>query len=71
MLVDKPRVTKFQIDWDENDYPVQQMAMADDGQMVPVQKVEDGMMAKGTQGQDRMDMMNAANLAEVAQDFNQ
>ena len=45
--------------------------MADDGQMVPVQKVEDGMMAKGTQGQDRMDMMNAANLAEVAQDFNQ
>ena len=43
--------------------------MADDGQMVPVLKQEEGMMAKGTQGQDRINMMNAQNLAEVAQNF--
>ena len=36
-----------------------------------VEKVEEGLMAKGTQGMDRIDMMNPANLAQAAQNFNQ
>ena len=32
---------------------------------------EEGLMAKGTQGADRIDMMNPANLAQAAQNFNQ
>lgn len=31
---------------------------------------DEGLMAKGTQGMDRIDMMNPANLAQAAQNFN-
>ena len=76
ILVEKPRVTKFQIDWEEG--------MAEDDQNVGIapdmsammggqdaqtqQRVaeSENLMAKGTQVIDRNDMMSTANLAQAA-----
>ena len=54
ILAEKPRVTKFQIDWDE------QPMMA---------KNEEGLLQKGTQMQDRQNLMSNAALQEAAQNF--
>ena len=78
ILVEKPRVTKFQIDWEEEDAindPSQNVGIApqipDDANNLEKQiGQEEGLMAKGTQGADRIDMMNPANLAQAAQNFN-
>ena len=57
ILAEKPRVTKFQIDWDEQ--PMDQMQ----------QQPEEGLLQKGTQMQDRQMLMSNAALAEAAQNF--
>ena len=54
ILAEKPRVTKFLIDWDSSQQPNQQ---------------EEGLMDKGTQLQDRHNLMSNAALAEAAQNF--
>ena len=56
ILAEKPRVTKFLIDWDS----AQQQQAAPE---------EEGMMQKGTQLQDRHNLMSNAALAEAAQNF--
>ena len=63
ILNDKPRITKFIIDWglgqDENAHP-------------NVQKALEGgeIMAKGTQMQDRANMMSADAMQHVASHLN-
>ena len=76
ILVEKPRVTKFQIDWD--DHMVMAAANNENNQntMNMMQNSEEltqqeGLMSKGTQFQDRNDMMSSANLAAAAQTFQQ
>ena len=54
ILAEKPRVTKFQIDWDE-----QPMMSA----------MDEGLLQKGTQMQDRQNLMSNAALQEAAQNF--
>ena len=54
ILAEKPRVTKFQIDWDEQ--PM-------------MQAMEEGLLQKGTQMQDRQNLMSNAALQEAAQNF--
>ena len=76
ILVEKPRVTKFQIDWEEGSAEDQNVGIAPDMQAMmgqdPMQARDaDGVMAKGTQIIDRNDMMNNANLAQAMQDFGQ
>ena len=56
ILAEKPRVTKFHIDWD--DEQAQQLQMMADQQ-------QEGMMQKGTQMMDRHDLMSHANLAQA------
>lgn len=57
ILAEKPRVTKFQIDWD--DMPDEQIYM----------QQEEGLLQKGTQMQDRQNLMSSMALAEAAQNF--
>lgn len=57
ILAEKPRVTKFQIDWD--DMPDEQQYM----------QQEEGLLQKGTQMQDRQNLMSSMALAEAAQNF--
>ena len=72
ILVEKPRVTKFQIDWDDhltaghinNESNMMNMMQTPD-QMT----TQEGLMSKGTQFQDRNDMMSSENLAQAAQNF--
>ena len=63
ILAEKPRVTKFHIDWDDES----QMFHAMDENVDP--NAQEGMLQKGSQLMDRQDMMNTANLAEAAQNF--
>jgi hypothetical protein len=65
ILAEKPRVTKFHIDWDDES----QMFHAMDASADPSAQQAEGIMQKGTQMMDRQDMMNTANLAEAAQNF--
>ncbi len=58
LLVEKPRVTKFQIQWDDSQYQV----AAGSGQEV-------GVLQPGTQFMERNDMMSSANLQAAAQNF--
>ena len=67
ILTEKPRVTKFQIDWEEDSGPEVGMVPPEMMQQQP----EEVIMAKGTQHIDRNDMMSSANLAQAAQNFNQ
>ena len=62
ILVEKPRVTKFQIDWDEDSdqnvgaTPEMISGMNQAGE-------NEVLLAKGTQGKDRHDMMSHENIA--------
>ena len=60
ILAEKPRVTKFQIDWDDQPENTMQDSY------VPL---EEGVMQKGTQMQDRHNLMSNAALAEAVQNF--
>lgn len=63
ILVEKPRVTKFQVQWEDE----QQMAAmfnnenGDPNNMM--QQNTEGMLSNGSQFKDRNDMMSSANLA--------
>ena len=71
ILVEKPRVTKFQIDWD--DHMMMNTVNNENNQnslnMMQAADTQEGLMSKGTQFQDRNDMMSADNLAQAAQNF--
>ena len=64
ILAEKPRVTKFQIDWEDEDVGVTPQLQMGQEEQQPEQ-----FMAKGTQGIDRNDMMSAANIAQAQQNF--
>ena len=77
LLVEKPRVTKFQIQWEDASVLAAQMA-AQTG-MLPTendinqlnmmqqqQQIQEGCLQPGTQFQDRNDMMSSTNLQAVA-----
>jgi ASF1 like histone chaperone len=64
ILVEKPRVTKFQITWED---PLAQGFMGQEVQ----QQVEEGCLQPGTQFKDRNDMMSSANLQAAAGFFQQ
>lgn len=66
ILVEKPRVTKFQIQWEDEQQMVQQMFMNENG---GEQQTAEGMLSNGSQFKDRNDMMSSANLAQAAQNF--
>jgi len=53
ILVEKPRVTKFQIQWEPTQEPV----------------VEEGCLLPGSQFKDRHDMMSSGNLQAAAAFF--
>ena len=71
ILVEKPRVTKFQIQWDDQ---AQASALGDamnQGGMMMMsaqeqQQMEEGCLQPGTQFKDRNDMMSTANLQAAA-----
>jgi len=56
ILVEKPRVTKFQIQWEDNSSALM-MATGQDAL-----QQEEGCLQPGTQFKDRNDMMSSANL---------
>ena len=68
ILVEKPRVTKFQIDWEEALSEDQNVGISPDmsammGGQDPLQRAEgDEIKAKGTQIIERNDMMSLANI---------
>ena len=62
ILVEKPRVTKFQIQW-EDTQSAAAMMMGGGMQEVPV---EEGCLQPGSQFKDRNDMMSSANLQAAA-----
>ena len=73
ILVEKPRVTKFQIQWEDPQMLAAQMSTqsgimpteADINQlnmMQQKQQIEEGCLQPGTQFQDRNDMMSTTNL---------
>lgn len=70
ILVEKPRVTKFQIQWDDSQALAAAMMMGgtDLNQMggMMQQHVEEGCLQPGTQFKDRNDMMSSANLQAAA-----
>ena len=65
ILAEKPRVTKFQIDWDDMPTGMLNAGNVEDANASGAE----GLMEKGTQQQDRQDLMSYANLAEAAQNF--
>jgi len=67
ILAEKPRVTKFHIDWD--DMPAQQIMDENANPNVVQAANAEGLLQKGSQFQDRQDLMSHANLAEAAQNF--
>lgn len=68
ILFEKPRVTKFQIDWD--DMPQNTgFSMNENANPNVAQANTEGLLEKGTQLKDRQELMNATNLAEAAQNF--
>ena len=60
ILTEKPRVTKFQVDWEEDE----QIGVAPQ-----LLERQEEIMARGTQVIDRHDMMSSANLQAAAQNF--
>ena len=65
ILVEKPRVTKFQITWDEQQQTSIMQGDGFGGQMMSAQEqqqIEEGCLQPGTQFMDRNDMMSTANL---------
>ena len=75
ILVEKPRVTKFQIQWDDQAQSSGLMADAmNQGGMMMMsaqeqQQMEEGCLQPGTQFKDRNDMMSSANLQAAADYF--
>jgi len=67
VLAEKPRVTKFQIDWD--DLPAGATVDENANPNLAAQASAEGLLQKGSQLQDRQDLMSHANLAEAAQNF--
>ena len=65
ILIEKPRVTKFQIDWEEEDSAPGLMPQ------ISQQPQQQDLMAAGTQNLDRSDMMRPENLQAAAQNFQQ
>ena len=60
ILIEKPRVTKFQIDWEEDDeLNIGVMPAFQQDQMQQQKDGQEQLMAKGTQGMDRNNMMSA------------
>ena len=66
ILAEKPRVTKFQIDWDNEPQMGMGMSMENSDPNMMAQAQEEGLLQKGTQFQDRQDLMSHAALAEAA-----
>eukprot|EP00347_Sterkiella_histriomuscorum_P009207 403342116 len=64
ILVEKPRVTKFQIQWEDEAALMQQQIMYN-----LEQQQQEGMLENGSQFKDRNDMMSSANIAQAAQSF--
>lgn len=74
ILVEKPRVTKFQIDWEDQHHFNMPNGVNDENNqnvnnMMAPPVTQEGMLSKGSQFQDRNDMMSQANLAQAAQSF--
>lgn len=69
ILVEKPRVTKFQIQWEDEQMMTAMFGNENGEPNLLMQQNADGMMANGTQFKDRNDMMSSANLAQAAQSF--
>jgi ASF1 like histone chaperone len=63
ILVEKPRVTKFQIQWEDPSAP-QLMSVAPE--VAQQAMLEEGCLQPGTQFQDRHDMMSSGNLQAAA-----
>ena len=64
ILVEKPRVTKFQIQWE--DPSVMMMQGGTDLMQQQQQMAEEGCLQPGSQFKDRNDMMSSANLQAAA-----
>lgn len=60
ILVEKPRVTKFQIQWEDPSSAVMDAVATEAAQ------AQEGCLQPGTQFQDRHDMMSTANLQAAA-----
>ena len=69
ILMEKPRVTKFQIDWDDMPQNVGLVMNENANPNAVLQGSNEGLLEKGTQLKDRQELMNASNLAEAAQNF--
>ena len=69
VLAEKPRVTKFQIDWDDMPQMGANMNENVNPNTVAAGANAEGLLQKGSQFQDRQDLMSHANLAEAAQNF--
>ena len=65
ILVEKPRVTKFQIQWEDEAALMHQEMMSNLNGM----QQQEGVLEAGSQFKDRNDMMSSANLAQAAQNF--
>ena len=68
VLVEKPRVTKFQIQWEDELAQQAMFSNENDPNMVNMAPSE-GLLSAGSQFKDRNDMMSSANLAQAAQNF--
>ncbi len=65
ILVERPRVTKFNIQWDKNN-----SIMSDEnGNPNVLQPTGESFLENGTQSKDRNEMMSSANIAQAAQTF--
>ena len=69
ILMEKPRVTKFQIDWDDMPQTAGLVMNENANPNAVLQGSNEGLLEKGTQLKDRQELMNASNLAEAAQNF--
>lgn len=73
ILIEKPRVTKFQITWEDDSNVLDQENNQNTSNMMGAPDSDDlaklGMRQDGTQLTDRNDMMSSANLAQAAQNF--
>ena len=74
ILVEKPRVTKFQIQWDDQAQSSGGLDAMNQGGMMMMsaqeqQQMEEGCLQPGTQFKDRNDMMSSANLQAAADYF--
>mgnify|MGYP001806989502 CR=1 FL=1 len=64
ILVERPRVTKFNINWDDG------FAFTDENGNPNIKTgTGENILAHGTQFKDRNDMMSSANLAQAQQNF--